>query len=90
MADSRWSLSLDILSARALVWIARRGRAAELTPEAHLYFFDRYRRLADLYRARGRIRKAIHFQSKQTNITRAMTVHRMRQRWLCRGQLGSL
>jgi hypothetical protein len=39
--DSFWSLSLDLLSAKALVWVASVGRDADLTPEAHVYFFDR-------------------------------------------------
>jgi hypothetical protein len=30
-------LSVDLLSAKALVWIASVGRDAELTPEAHIY-----------------------------------------------------
>lgn len=63
-AQSRWSIALDLLSAKILVWIARRGRSSELTPEAHLYFFDRYQRLAALYHARGRTAKAKAFQAK--------------------------
>ena len=64
MADSRWSLSLDLLSAKVLVWVAKAGRDAELTPEAHLYFCDRYNRLAQLYRARGGSSKARRLQAK--------------------------
>lgn len=63
-AESRWALALDLLSARLLVWIARRGRHCELTPEAHQYFFDRYQRLAALYRARGRMARAKAFQAR--------------------------
>lgn len=62
--DSRWKLLIDLLSARALVWIASVGRDAELTPEAHRYFFDRYRRLADCHRARGRSARAKRLQAK--------------------------
>ena len=62
--DSLWSLSLDLLSTRALVWVVRVGRDAELTPEAHLYFFDRYRRLAEYYRIHGRPRRAEQAQVK--------------------------
>jgi len=64
MADSRWSVSLDLLSAKVLVWVAKAGRDAELTSNAHLYFFDRYNRLAELYRARGRFSKASRLQAK--------------------------
>jgi hypothetical protein len=53
------------MSARALVWLASWGRAdGELTPEAHLYFFDRYRRLAEFHRQRGRLEKARRLQTK--------------------------
>lgn len=62
--DSQWSLLVDLLSAKVLVWVASVGRDAELTPEAHIYFFDRYRRLAEYHRARGRISKAKRFQAK--------------------------
>ena len=62
--DSFWSLSADLLSAKALVWIATVGRDADLTPEAHFYFFDRYRRLADYHRAKGRTFKAMRLQAK--------------------------
>ncbi len=53
-SESLWSLRADVLSARVLVWVASVGREVELTPEAHAYFWDRYRRLASCYRARGR------------------------------------
>jgi len=64
MADLRWSLSLDLLSAKVLVWVAKAGRDAELTADAHLYFFDRYTRLAELHRARGGFSKASRLQAK--------------------------
>jgi hypothetical protein len=64
MVESRWSLWLDLLTAKALVWAASWGRDAELTPQAHLYFFDRYRRLAEHHRARGQFGKAKRFQDK--------------------------
>jgi hypothetical protein len=51
-------------SAKALVWVASVGRDAELTPEAHVYFFDRYSRLAGYHRARGRLQKAERLQAK--------------------------
>ena len=62
--DSWWSLAADVLSARGLVWAASWGRDAELTPEAHIYFFDRYYRLAEWHRARGRLGKARQLQAK--------------------------
>ena len=39
-------------------------RDAVLTPEARAYFVDRYRRLADYYRARGRLAKARRLEAK--------------------------
>lgn len=62
--DSLLRLSVDVLSVRVLVWAVSLGRDAELTPEAHLYFFDRYRRLAQYHSARGRADKAARLQAK--------------------------
>jgi len=62
--DSLWSLTVDLLSAKVLVWVASVGRDAELTPEAHIYFFDRYRRLSQCHRRRGRPDKAERLQAK--------------------------
>jgi hypothetical protein len=56
--DSLWTLLIDVASARLLVWIASVGRNAELTPQAHRYFADRYRRLALCYETRGRFDRA--------------------------------
>jgi len=61
--DSHWAFVADVLSARALVWVAGVGRDADLTPEAHLYFFDRYRRLAEYHRAYGRSERAAQLQA---------------------------
>ena len=69
--DGWFSLSVDLLSAKVLVWIASFGRNAELTPAAHLYFFDRYRRLAQCHRANGRVEKAQRFQVKADEHLRA-------------------
>ena len=62
--DSVWSLSLDLLLGRALAWVATFPRDAELAPEAHRYFWDRYRRLARYHRAHGRPAKAARLQAK--------------------------
>ena len=58
------ALRLDLISAKALVWIVSIGRDAELTIEAHLYFFDRYQRLADYHRRRGHNARARRLQAK--------------------------
>jgi hypothetical protein len=51
--DSPWPLRLDLISAKALVWVARVGRDAELTRDAHIFFFDRYQRLAQFHKRNG-------------------------------------
>lgn len=70
-AESLWSLSVDLLSAKVLVWVASVGRDAELTPEAHIYFFDRYSRLAHYHRIHGRSGKAKQLQAKAEEHYRA-------------------
>ena len=62
--DAIWTLAVDVLSARALVWAASVGRDAELSREAHLFFFDRYLRLANAHRRRGHIGRADRLQRK--------------------------
>jgi hypothetical protein len=62
--DSVWSLRLDLMSARALVWMAIVGRDADLTPDAHLYFAARYGRLARCHQAHGRPARAAQLQAK--------------------------
>lgn len=69
--DTLWSLTVDLLSAKVLVWVASVGRDSELTPEAHIYFFDRYRRLSQYHRRRGRPGKAKRLQAKADEHYRA-------------------
>jgi hypothetical protein len=57
-------LRTDLLTAKALVWLASVGRDVDLTPEAHIYFFDRYRRLAEYHGRRGREAKARRLLAK--------------------------
>jgi len=40
------------------------GDHAELTPEAHVFFYDRYSRLAAYHRAKGHARRAARLQEK--------------------------
>lgn len=56
--DTVWRLRQELLWARALVWMAQRARGGELLPEVHLFFADRYGRLARCYSHRGNPRKA--------------------------------
>ena len=57
-------LSADVVSAKALVWLARAGRDGELTPDAHLFFADRYERLAEFHRAGGRRARAARLHAR--------------------------
>jgi hypothetical protein len=63
-ADSWWALVADLFSAKVLVWVASVGRDAELTPAAHIYFFDRYQRLAQYHRMHGQPAKGRRLQAK--------------------------
>jgi hypothetical protein len=58
------ALRADLMTARALVWMVSVGRDVELTAEAHLYFADRYLRLADWHRKKGHLRRARELQIK--------------------------
>ena len=63
-AESSLLLAADLVSAKLLVWFARVGRGGELTPEAHSFFADRYRRLAESHRQRGHLEKAERLRAK--------------------------
>jgi len=64
MADSVTGLRLDVMTAKALVWLVSVGKDADLTSEAHLFFFDRYQRLAKYHRLRGHAARARQLQAK--------------------------
>src|SRR3954471_21222199 len=63
-SESIAGIRLDLVSAKVLVWIASVGRNAALTAEAHLYFFDRYEKLADYHRRRGHAARARTLQEQ--------------------------
>jgi hypothetical protein len=69
--DSPWPLRLDLMSAKALVWVASVGRDAELTREAHIFFFDRYQRLAQFHRRHGHRAASHRLQAKADEHYRA-------------------
>jgi hypothetical protein len=62
--ESIAGLRLDLMTAKVLVWVASVGREADLTSEAHIFFFDRYHRLAEYHRRRGRDARARRLQAK--------------------------
>jgi hypothetical protein len=60
--DSKWRLLADVLAVKLLLWAALGGRLRdvefqELSENEHLFFGDRYQRLAKLYEARRRADK---------------------------------
>ena len=63
-SESITALRLDVVTATVLVWVASVGRDVDLTGEAHIYFFDRYQRLADYHRRRGHTMRAVRLQAK--------------------------
>src|SRR5947207_15803354 len=63
-ADSPWPLRFDLMCANALVWVVTVGREADLTREAHLFFFDRYHRLARFHKRRGHQAAYTRLQAK--------------------------
>jgi hypothetical protein len=62
--ESISALRFDVVTANVLVWVASVGRDADLTAEAHIYFFDRYQRLAEYHRLRGHDARARRLQEK--------------------------
>jgi hypothetical protein len=62
--DSLWRLSADLWSAKLLVWVARVGRDAGLTDDAHLFLADRYLRLSGIHRRRHRNGRAERLEQK--------------------------
>jgi hypothetical protein len=70
-ADSPWPLRLDLISAKALVWVASVGRDADLTRDAHIFFFDRYQRLAQFHKRHGRRAAFERLQAKADEHYRA-------------------
>ena len=69
--ESPWPLRLDLISAKVLVWVASAGRDADLTREAHVFFFDRYRRLAEFHKQHGRRAAYRRLQAKADEHYRA-------------------
>lgn len=63
--ESALKLRYDLLSARALIWLARRAtQSDELTTDARIYMFDRYSRLAQHQRHHGRAAAAERLESQ--------------------------
>jgi len=62
--ESISGLHLDLMTAKLLVWVASVGRDVDLTSDAHIYFFDRYQRLAEYHRRRGHQARARRLQAK--------------------------
>ena len=63
-STSVWQLRIDLVSARALLWVATASGTGEVKPEVYRYLGDRYRRLADHQVRRGRPRTAERLAAK--------------------------
>jgi hypothetical protein len=64
-SESVGRVRFHLFTAKALVWVASRGeKDPELTPEAHVYFFEHYQRLADYHRRHGHAARAHRLQEK--------------------------
>ena len=53
-----WELRSDVFWVRLLLALASLGALEPPRPETHYYLFDRYLRLSEHHRARGRTRRA--------------------------------
>jgi hypothetical protein len=64
VSEAGWTAGLvlrwDIASTLLLLQIARPSEPDEVRPSVHAYLADRYLRLAEHHRSRGRISKAAH------------------------------
>ena len=63
-AESAWRLRADLLSTRALLWMAGAGRWGDVRPEVHLYLYDRYWRLSVHHERQGRPSRAAVLRAK--------------------------
>lgn len=57
-------LRVDITVALALLMIAKAGRRARPNPDVCFYLGDRYVRLSEYHRVKGRLKKAKRFRAK--------------------------
>jgi hypothetical protein len=56
--ESIWGLRLDLVSAKVLLLLGSSPSDEDLEPSVHLFFYDRYWRLAVLHEAAGRNERA--------------------------------
>jgi hypothetical protein len=61
---SAWDLRLDLVSSRALLWVATASGTGSVRREVHRYLSDRYQRLAVHHNARGHSRSAARLWTK--------------------------
>jgi hypothetical protein len=59
-----WRIRADLLSVRVLMWVAMASRRGELRSEVHLFLYDRYWKLAEIYERKGNHRKAGRLKKK--------------------------
>jgi|SRR5882672_11858393 len=62
--DSAWRLRLDLASAKALMLVGSSTPDEDIDPDVHLFFYDRYWRLAALHEKAGRRRRAAGLRAR--------------------------
>ena len=62
--DSMWRLRLDLASAKALMLVGSSPAEEDVDPNIHLFFYDRYWRLASLHEKAGRKRRAAALRAR--------------------------
>ena len=62
--DSIWRLRLDLASAKALMLVGASSAEDDIDPNVHLFFYDRYWRLASLHEKAGRTRRAAALRAR--------------------------
>ena len=63
-SDTIWRLRVDLVSAKALLFVGSSAAEEEIEPDVHLFFYDRYWRLATLYEKAGRRRRAAKLRAR--------------------------
>ena len=63
-AESIWRLRLDLASAKALMFVGASLSDEDVDPDVHLFFYDRYWRLAALHERAGHKRRAATLRTR--------------------------
>jgi hypothetical protein len=64
LEEGPWRLRLDVATTRGLLWVAGAREPRDLSPQIHLYLFDRYSRLAWYHEHRGNRQRALRLRAR--------------------------